>query len=660
MQNNANYWSLIIQILLQRYFSHLTTTCILWHETFDPILEPSINANVLLLINPGTVKDSFSVDIYDYDKQDSYFQGNQVTYDDLIKKYIAAIENTNCEGFLAFQQHIPIFAATFRKASQYSIWRSIQSRFLFMYVKELQEDGEEDYFKDALFKKQPNILVVEADYLNSSTFALKTNKFVGPLNENPEELYLLNTFDALTLKFTPDIDLFSPEKLRDLQGREIIVAALDYRPFVAVDFERYPKYYDHSEKNPTHLVHVDGAETRVCHTFCELYNCTMQFDTSEPEEWGTSYKNYTGIGMIGILLDGKADMATGAMYAWSDFYATLDVSSFIIRSGVTCLVPAPTRVVSWDLPTRPFKTTLWLVILSVLFLESVSLCVTRQFEQVILVKVKNNRGEWWTSYMFGFISAFKLFLSQGTDYLVTAHTLRVILFACYTLDIIITSVYGGGLSSILTLPIMEEAADSVERMYTHNLMWGATSYVWVESIRAVEDNPIIKRIASNFKTYKFSEILEKAKRENMGFAVERLTYGYFGNLDFSTPESLHHLKLMVDDIYYGYSVAMVSRLWAHLPKYNDLILAWHSSGLDKLWEWKITATYLNVNEQNQVIASMIMNFDEGPVKLGMDNFGGILLLLFLGLAVSILVFFGELVLYKMTQRKLDLERVLVV
>lgn len=35
---------------------------------------------------------------------------------------------------------------------------------------------------------------------------------------------------------------------------------------------------------------------------------------------------------------------------------------------------------------------------------------------------------------------------------------------------------------------LEEAADSVERMYTHNLKWAATSYVWVESIAHVDDD----------------------------------------------------------------------------------------------------------------------------------------------------------------------------
>lgn len=150
------------------------------------------------------------------------------------------------------------------------------------------------------------------------------------------------------------------------------------------------------------------------------------------------------------------------------------------------------------------------------------------------------------------------------------------------------------------------------------------------------------------------EVREMAKTENMAFAMERLAYNHFGNLEFLTPESLRRLKLMVDDIYYGHTVAMVARCWSLLPKYNDLILNWRSSGFDKLWEWKITAEYLNVNEQNQVAASRYYNFDdEGPVTLGMDNFGGIMLIWLVGIGISLLAFMAELIVFRYKQRYLD-------
>lgn len=136
-------------------------------------------------------------------------------------------------------------------------------------------------FPRLLFPDQANILVIEADYYNSSIFTIKTNKFVGPLNEHPEQMLPLTTYNALERSFTSEVDLLLPDKLNDLQGRELIVAALNYRPFVALDYEHMPLYPDRAEDNPTHLVHVDGVETRISHTFCELYNCSIQFDTCE-------------------------------------------------------------------------------------------------------------------------------------------------------------------------------------------------------------------------------------------------------------------------------------------------------------------------------------------------------------------------------------------
>lgn len=135
----------------------------------------------------------------------------------------------------------------------------------------------------------------------------------------------------------------------------------------------------------------------------------------------------------------------------------------------------------------------------------------------------------------------------------------------------------------------------------------------------------------------------------MGFALERMAYGHFGNGHFITSEALDRLKLMVDDIYFVFTVAMVPRMWAHLTKYNDLILAWHSSGLSKYWEWKIVADYMNANEQNQVQASIYTQIDTGPVKLDMSNFVGLIAPWIVGIILSIVVFIGELIYYRWRQ-----------
>lgn len=102
---------------------------------------------------------------------------------------------------------------------------------------------------------------------------------MGPADENPSKEIDLSTFYAENFSFIPDIDLYSTSKLENLMGREIVIGAFDYRPFVAVDYERLPLYKDLAEDNPKHLVHMDGTEVKICHVFCQKFNCTVQFDT---------------------------------------------------------------------------------------------------------------------------------------------------------------------------------------------------------------------------------------------------------------------------------------------------------------------------------------------------------------------------------------------
>lgn len=110
-------------------------------------------------------------------------------------------------------------------------------------------------------------------------------------------------------------------------------------------------------------------------------------------------------------------------------------------------------------------------------MEAIALCVTRKFEHSSLKKYT-----WRESFKFGYVSTFKLFVSQSTNYIVTSISVRVVLFACYMLDIVITSIYGGGLASILTQPRLEEVADSVERLHSHKLIWAGTTIAWTFAI----------------------------------------------------------------------------------------------------------------------------------------------------------------------------------
>lgn len=126
------------------------------------------------------------------------------------------------------------------------------------------------------------------------------------------------------------------------------------------------------------------------------------------------------------------------------------MSAYIGRSGVTCLVPASSYQASWTLPLKPFRFSLWMAVVVTLCLETLSLLAARKFEETTWQRQKQN---WWQCFKFGLAITLKLFVNQTSNYVARTHTIRVLLFACYVIDIILTSVYGGGLSAVLTLPV---------------------------------------------------------------------------------------------------------------------------------------------------------------------------------------------------------------
>ncbi|KAH8268768.1 hypothetical protein KR018_003833, partial [Drosophila ironensis] len=644
----------------QRLLDSLAT-CIIWHPAFDLPLG-MLGPLPLIVLDPQKWADyADDNDVYDYNGKMREFESNGIAYNDWILRLTVAIERSHCEAFIAFQEQIPEFAAFFYLSSKYSIWRSLRNQFIFIYTEELLKDKDiGDYlnanifhglsstpfiqvvFNKTHFLDQPNILIVSSAYLNSSLFEIRSSRFVG--NRNFEaippavEFDLVQLYDAQTKDITSGQRITSDltGKLRNLQGREVVIGIFDYKPFMVVDHEKQPWVYDRSENKMQ--VSIDGTDVRLMLSFCELHNCTVQIDTTEPSDWGFIYPNATGYGLVGMILDRKNDYGIGGMYYWYEAYQFMDMTHFLGRSGVTCLVPAPQRMISWTLLLRPFQSLLWMAVMLCLVLECLGLCLTRRCESDAVPGLHT----WSGSLSFGCISCLKLFVNQSTSYVTRSYPLRTVLVASYLIDIILTTVYSAGLATILTLPTLEEAADSRQRLRDHRLIWTGTSQVWITTIDQQSADPVLLGLMDQYRVFDAPTISAYSRTEQMGFVVERMQFGHLGNTEFISNEALERLKLMVDDIYFSYTVAFVPRLWAHLSAYNDFILAWHSSGLDKFWEWKIAADYMSAHRQNRIVASQKPSMDIGPVKLGLDNFIGLILLWCFGIICSLLTFAAEI------------------
>ncbi|KAH8262540.1 hypothetical protein KR026_010626 [Drosophila bipectinata] len=638
----TNYWSTILSFLIGQHFTNSHTTCILWHSDFDFHLEDVEPIPVIIINLKKWSNYSDGYDTYNWNQKRREFDTNGISYNDWTLRLTVAIEHSHCETFIAFQEQIPEFAEFFYHSSIYSIWRSQRNRFIFVCTEELCTKKQENFLSQYIFYDQPHIYLVTSTFANSSVVDIKINRFVGKrnfeVNPPPVEFDLIQRYDAQLQEITWENGRNNDvsQKLRNLQGREIIIGIFDYKPFMVMDREREPTVYDRATNKED--IFIDGTDVKLMLIFCELHNCTVQVDTSEPSDWGYIYTNATGIGLVGMILDRQNDYGIGGMYLWYEAYQFMDITHFLGRSGVTCLVPSPHRLISWTLLLRPFQTALWMGVMLCLLLECLALCITRRWESSSVP----GSHTWFGSLIFGCISTLKLFVNQSTSYVTSSYSLRTVLMASYMIDIILTTVYSGGLAAILTLPTMEEAADSRQRLFDHKLIWTGTSQVWITTIDEGSADPVLLGLMEHYRVFDAEKISDFSQSEQMGFVVERMQFGHLGNTELIPNRALERLKLMEDDIYFAFTVAFVPRLWAHLEAYNDFILAWHSSGMDKFWEWKIAADYMSAQRQNRIVASQKLTLDIGPIKLGIDNFIGLILLWCFGMICSLLTFAGEI------------------
>ncbi|TMW45250.1 hypothetical protein DOY81_009671, partial [Sarcophaga bullata] len=276
------------------------TICLLWH----PALEFNTGTNNWLAYYPvinihlNGLQSSFQKDVTDFKKLEQTLTAYGVSYNELTLKLTMAIETSHCESFLAFQDDILPFIESFTNASQYSVWRSKRNRFVFLY---LDSQFEKNFVEHPFFEEQDNILLVTPSAASSPDILhLKTNKFSSRKSEKQYSLVLLDQYFAVNGTFLYNNSLF-PDKTLNLQGREVIMAGFDYRPYFVINYGTTDNNsYDISYGGASlGAAQIDGTESRV----------------AEANDWGEVYPNLTGYGSLGMVAKGMAEIAIGAMYS---------------------------------------------------------------------------------------------------------------------------------------------------------------------------------------------------------------------------------------------------------------------------------------------------------------------------------------------------------
>ncbi|XP_031626626.1 uncharacterized protein LOC116342942 [Contarinia nasturtii] len=474
--------------------------------------------------------------------------GNHTNIDNLVQMGI----DNGCQAFIVTPNSVIDFMDGFENVRFTS-----KNRYHSMHVVALPTtiDKTNQYINDILncgtVQDIPNILIIShstGQYnvnnnkikFGDSSYDLITSQFVGQYNTS--EPRLLDTFDIASGTLIENANLF-PDKFSNLQGRLLRIALFNYKPYtIWMEVTPGTGNMDALDSEQEKTIFIDGTESRLIMAFCKLYNCTLAVLIDEESEWGVLSDNMTGNGVLGAIVERRADVGIAGLFLWFHEFLFLDYSSIISRSGVTCICPKPKLLGRWLLPLRPFTPTMW----AADFISFVSLFLT-----IFLIKLTKSYANSMceNDIISVWLHVWAIYLEQSTNF--STRHLPVIIISIISLltSLLLANTYGAGLSSIMTIPLYEAPIDTPQQLAEKNWAWGATRDVWIYSISNATE-PELKKLVSMFQASTFEKLSARRTSGDFCYSVERLQFGHYAVGDYIDEKALNYLQLMNTDIYY--------------------------------------------------------------------------------------------------------------
>jgi hypothetical protein len=174
-------------------------------------------------------------------------------------------------------------------------------------------------------------------------------------------------------RFLRNASLFPQKIPRNLQGCNITAAFVPQEPYIM------SSNIGTDTGNVT--IYDDGADMRLFLFVAEIMNVSVayRFPTNTKEIWPVKLENGTWTGVLGDLIQKKADIAFSALNINSDKSIYFDSTYVYHTSGLVWIVPCAQPFHGWKSITRVFSLPTWsllfvFIIMSAMFMYSLSNC----------------------------------------------------------------------------------------------------------------------------------------------------------------------------------------------------------------------------------------------------------------------------------------------
>nr|XP_023011479.1 uncharacterized protein LOC111518299 [Leptinotarsa decemlineata] len=523
-----------------------------------------------------------------------------------------------CQGIIVKSNKPTVVFRTIEHEIRLTTERFNNRKYLFLPGDDMMENMKDIFgMKELHYVADMVVANSEKDYNGTNTFfvpdeilSLWTHKYMGT-EDNINGVFLDKWFSKNN-SYKLNKYLYQ-NKLINQMKRKIQFATFQYEPYSVIGSSE---------------IEHKGSEMMTALLFAKQYNMTPQLVINQEGYWGDIFENWTGYGLLGNLLKDGADVGFSALYTWEADYHFLDLSKPMIRTGITCLVPAPKLAAGWLTPLYSYSKAMWVAVGSMFFVcilvqsgmhyiqrksfkcntkyinglkifsQSV-FCIAKLFVQQVVSRREMPEGS-IGKYFMGFLFTFSLFLSSS---------------------------YSSGLSTIMTLPRYSAPINTVEEFVNSGLLWGATQNGWILSIEKAEDviikkniyrkvlrvfslytmvlvklqiTPLYKTIVSRFVPTNEEKLRELSKTSNFAFSLERLPNKNYAIGSYIKKDVIGNFHLMKEDFYWEQCVMMTRKSSVLLPLLDSFILRVFETGLISHWQNEATRSSMDSSVQKAV------------------------------------------------------------
>ncbi|KAJ3648073.1 hypothetical protein Zmor_019909 [Zophobas morio] len=527
-----------------------------------------------------------------------------------------------CQGVVIYSQNPQTIFVEFETQIRLKMERFNRRRFLIITYNPTTKIEPEFFALKELEFVSDLLLVLPDTGDNITTFALKTHKYVGTSNNN--EPVLLDKWFTQNQSFLFGANLY-PDKLSNQLGRPLKMATFTYEPYSVI-----------GQKVDNHY----GSELVSGVQFGLKYNMTPIPIVNEKDYWGEIFSNWSGNGLLGNLVEDNADIGFSALYTWEICYHYLDLSKPLVRTGITCLVPAPKLAARWLTPLFSYAPELWLYII-IVFIASILIL------SLILLWYHHKSDKKPEKYPHFVALAVKIVLKPVLLQALNKNEIpldvasKFMLALMLVFSLFLTSTYSSGLATVMTLPRYEDSIDTVKDFADSGLDWGATQDAWITSIQNAEE-PIYVQIVSKFHPTPEDELHRLSKTGQFAFSIERLPFENFAVGEYIDEDTIGNFHLMEEDFYWEQCVIMLRKNSVLLPSLDLFVLRIFEAGL--ISKWQNTAVEMSMNTEVQRVVKYYKYhiIEHEVVKLKWSHVEGTFAILALGCTVSLVVFVVEL------------------